>query len=110
MTNWNLKNIRKGDTYTFTLRIKDSSGTYQDISGWSFKLMGKTSTGTTVFTWSNTDFVSTNSTTRTLTLTPVTTATYSVGEVVYDMQVTYPDTTQETIFKGYVIVEDQVTS
>jgi hypothetical protein len=80
-----------------------------NVSTWTFKLMAKNSAGVTQFTWNNADFVVGATNERSVTLTSVTTATYSVGEFAYDLQVTNPSGTF-TYMNGYVQVLDQITS
>jgi hypothetical protein len=111
MTKFNLNPIKKGDTYTatFTFYTDKAKTVTQNVSTWTFKAMGKSS-GTTIFTWNDADFVQTNAYTRTLTLSSDTTSAYTVGECSYELQVTYPDTTQQTMFGGFVTIQDQVTS
>ena len=111
MTKFNLNPIKKGDTYyaVFTFYTDKEKTTTQDVSAWTFKAMGKIS-GSTIFTWVDADFVETNAYTRTLTLSSATTAAYTAGECTYELQVTYPDTTQQTLFGGFVTIQDQVTA
>jgi hypothetical protein len=80
-----------------------------NVSAWTFKLMAKNSAGVTQFTWDNADFVVGTTNERSVTLVSVTTATYSVGEFAYDLQVTNPSGTF-TYMNGYVQVLDQITS
>ena len=112
MTKFNLAPIRKGDTFTntFVFWSDDAKTIALNVSTWSFKLMAKNSAGVTQFTWTNTDFVSSSSNTRTLTLSSATTTGYTAGEYSYDLQVTYPDASQKTLFYGYITVQDQITS
>jgi len=107
----NLKPIRKGDTWSMDLKFyeDDCETTSVDVSAWTFKLMAKNSSGVTQFTWTNADFVVGDPNERTVTLSSVTTATYSAGEFVYDLQVTNPNGTF-TYMQGYVQVQDQITS
>jgi hypothetical protein len=108
----NLPYIKKGDTYILPFEFfEDACGDLPlDVSGYTFKLMAKNSSGVTQFTWANADFVigaTTNQ--RTITLTSVTTATYNVGDFAYDLQVTEPSGTF-TWMSGYISVIDQITS
>jgi len=108
----NIKAIRKGDTWSWTLEFYEDEceETPINVSTYQFKLMAKNSSGTTQFTWNNADFVQGASTNiRTVTLSAVTTATYPVGEFVYDLQVTTASGVY-TWMAGYVSVENQVTS
>lgn len=108
----NIRSIRRGDTWTFPLEFytDECQETPLDVSTYQFKLMAKNSSGTTQWTWNNADFVQGATTnTRTVTLSNVTTATYPIGEFVYDLQVTTPSGTY-TWMAGYISVEDQITS
>ena len=112
MTNeHNIKPIKKGDTFVFPLEFysDECETTAIDVSTYVFKLMAKNSSGVTQFTWSNSDFVSIAINKRTVTLTAITTATYTAGEFVYELQVT-TGTGTYTWMQGYVSVVDQITS
>ena len=108
----NLKTIRRGDTWSMQLDFYEEpcETTPIDVSSWTFKLMAKNAAGVTQWTWDNATFAAGSATNqRIVTLTAVTTATYSVGEYAYDLQVTKPSSV-ETYMTGYVKVEDQITS
>lgn len=108
----NLRAIRKGDTWVLPLEFYEDEceSTPLNVSTYEFKLMAKNSSGTTQFTWNNADFVEGTSTNiRIVTLSAVTTATYPVGEFVYDLQVT-TGTGTYTWMAGYISVENQITS
>lgn len=111
MSEHNLKQIRKGDTWSMNLKFyaDDCETTPTDVSAWTFKIMAKNSAGVTQFTWDNAIFIVGETNERTVTLSSVTTATYAVGEFAYDMQVTNPSGTF-TYMNGYVQVIDQITS
>jgi hypothetical protein len=112
MTNeHNIKPIKKGDTFVFPLEFysDECETTAIDVSTYVFKLMAKNSALVTQFTWSNADFVSIAINKRTVTLSAVTTATYTAGEFVYELQVT-TGTGTYTWMQGYVSVVDQITS
>jgi len=112
MTNeHNIKPIKKGDTFVFPLEFysDECETTAIDVSTYVFKLMAKNSAGVTQFTWNNADFVSVAVNKRTVTLSAITTATYSAGEFVYELQVT-TGTGTYTWMQGYVSVVDQITS
>lgn len=111
MSEHNLKQIRKGDSWSFNLKFYSDSceTTPIDVSAWTFKLMAKNGAGVTQFTWDNSLFVVGATNERTVTLSSVTTATYLVGEFAYDLQVTNPSGTF-TYMNGYVQVIDQITS
>jgi len=107
----NLKPIKKGDTWSMDLKFyeDDCETTTVDVSTWTFKLMAKNSAGATMFIWNNADFVVGDNWQRTVTLSSVTTAGYTAGEFVYDLQVTNGNGTF-TYMQGYVQVQDQITS
>jgi hypothetical protein len=112
MTNeHNIKPIKKGDTFVFPLEFysDECETTAIDVSTYVFKLMAKNSAGVTQFTWNNADFVSVAVNKRTVTLSAVTTAAYTAGEFVYELQVT-TGTGTYTWMQGYVQVESQITS
>ena len=108
---FNLMPIRQGDTYILPLSFWEDECETQsiDVSGYSFKLMAKNAAGVTQFTWNNSDFVSVSANARTVTLSAVTTAGYTVGEYSYDLQVTIP-TGVYTWMQGFVQVQSQITS
>ena len=107
----NIRPIRRGDTFIFPLEF------YEDeceeipinVSTYVFKLQAKNAAGATIFTWNNADFVSVATNKRTVTLSAVTTAAYTVGEFVYDLQVTIGSNVF-TWMQGYIVVEEQITS
>lgn len=112
MSEFNLKPIRRGDTWSMDLKFwsDECKTTAIDVSTWSFKLMAKNSAGVTQWTWNNSDFVAGATTNeRIVTISAVTTATYNIGEFRYDLQVTTATQTQ-TYMVGFVRVEDQITS
>ena len=111
MSEHNLKQIRKGDTWNLNLKFyqDECETTPIDVSTWTFKLMAKNSAGVTQFTWNNADFIVGDTNERSVILSSVTTATYNVGEYAYDLQVTNPSGTF-TYMNGYVQVIDQITS
>lgn len=102
----NLKPIKKGATYSFQIKVWTDSTktTLLDISGYSFALIAKDTTGATVITLTDTDFVETSSTVRKVTLSKTTTAAYPVGDLYYQLDVTNPDTTSDEWFDGYIQV------
>jgi len=107
----NIRPIRRGDTFIFPLEFYEDEceETPINVSTYVFKLQAKNAAGTTIFTWNNVDFVSVATNKRTVTLSAVTTATYAVGEFIYDLQVT----TASGVFTwmvGYILVEEQITS
>lgn len=103
--------IKKGDTYVVTYEFFSDSCDDEkiDVSTYVFKLMAKDSSGNTIFTWNNSDFVQIDAYTRRVTLTPVTTAAYTAGEFAYELQVTI-STAIYTWITGYVEVQNQITS
>jgi hypothetical protein len=80
-----------------------------NVSTYVFKLMAKDSAGTTIFTWDNAIFASVASNARTVTLSPVTTAAYPVGEYQYELQVTI-GADSYTWMAGFIEVTNQITS
>ena len=108
---YNLRAIKKGDTYVFPMEFYEDEceETPINVSTYLFKLMAKNSLGTTIFTWNNADFVSIDTYKRTVTLSAVTTATYTAGEFNYELQVT-TDSGIYTWMQGFIAVEDQITS
>jgi len=112
MSEFNLKNIRKGDTWSMDLKFwsDDCKTTPIDVSSYTFKLVAKNSAGTVQWTWNNADFVAGATTNeRIVTISAVTTATYNAGEYRYDLQITTASSVM-TYLVGYVRVEDQITS
>ena len=108
---FNLMPIKKGDTYAFPLSFfeDECETTPIDVSSYVFKLMAKNSSGVTIFTWNNADFVQGATNERTVTLSSVATALYTTGEFNYELQVT-TGTGTYTWMQGYVQVLDQITS
>lgn len=106
----NMAPIKKGDTYvvTYSFYEDECENTPLDVSTYSFKLMAKKSDGTTVFTWTNSDFASVNNYTRKVTLTPGITYNYEAGEFVYELQVVISNNSY-TWMQGYVEVQNEVT-
>lgn len=107
----NMAPIKKGDTYvvTYSFYEDECENTPLDVSTYSFKLMAKNSSGSTMFTWTNSDFVVIDDYTRKITLTPTTTAAYTAGEFVYELEVTI-SSNKYTWMQGYVEVQNQITS
>ena len=108
---FNLPAIRQGDTYVLPLSFweDECETTAIDVTADVFKLMAKNSAGVTQFTWDNAAFVVGDPNERTVTLTSVTTATYTAGEYSYDLQVTTATGTY-TWMQGFVQVQSQITS
>lgn len=102
----NLKPIKKGSTYSFTLKLwNDAAKTDAvDISGYEFTLVAKDAAGTTVINLSDTAFIETSATVRTVTLSDTVTAAYPAGELYYQVDATLPDTTKAELFDGYIQV------
>lgn len=102
----NLKDIRKGDTYTFTLEAfsDESESVAIDISDYIFVMTAKYANGSTAFTRSDADFAETTIYKRTLTIPKTDTATLTAGELYYQIDVTYPDATAEQWADGYIKV------
>jgi hypothetical protein len=107
----NLRAIKRGDTWALPLSFweDECQEVAINVSTYTFKLMAKNSSGTTIFTWDNAIFVQGATNERTVTLSAVTTATYTLGEFNYELQVT----TGSGVFtwmQGFVQVVDQITS
>lgn len=107
----NLRAIKRGDTWVLPLEFYEDQceTTPINVSTYVFKLMAKNSSGTTIFTWDNSIFVSVSNNARTVTLTPTTTASYPVGEYQYELQVGI-GTQSYTWMAGFIEVTDQITS
>lgn len=107
----NMKPIKKGDTYVISYSFYEDQceETPLDVSTYSFKLQAKNSAGSTIFTWTNTDFVQISANTRKVTLTPTATAAYAAGEYTYELEVTI-SSNKYTWMQGFVEVQNQVTS
>jgi hypothetical protein len=107
----NIRPIRRGDTFIFPLEFYEDECEEIgiDVSTYVFKLQAKNAAGATIFTWNNSDFVSVATNKRTVTLSAVTTATYTAGEFIYDLQVTIGSGVY-TWMQGYINVEEQITS
>lgn len=103
--------IKKGDTYVITYAFYEDEceDTPLDVSTYSFKLQAKNSAGTTMIQWLNADFAVINNYTRKVTLSPATTAGYTAGEFVYELEVTI-SSNKYTWMQGYIEVQNQVTS
>lgn len=111
MAEHNIQPIRKGDTFTMTFSFWEDkcAGTKLDVSTYSFLLQAKNSAGVLQFQWTNANFAVIDNYTRKVTLTDTTTAAYTAGEFVYELQVTI-GTEKYTWMEGYVQVLNQVAS
>lgn len=111
MSEFNLKPIKKGDTYEMSLSFfEDDCETIPiDVSTYVFKLQAKNTSGTVVIEWLDAAFVYVNDYTRKVTLSPATTYGYTAGEYPYDLQVTI-GANSYTYLNGFVQVITQVTS
>lgn len=107
----NLRAIKKGDSWSLPLEFyEDQCETIPvNVSTYVFKIMAKDSAGTTIFTWDNAIFTSVATNARTISLTPITTASYPVGEYNYEMQVIIGSDSY-TWMAGFIEVTDQITS
>lgn len=107
----NLRAIKRGDTWVLPLSFYEDQcqEVAINVSTFTFKLMAKNSSGTTIFTWDNAIFVVGANYERTVTLSAVTTSTYALGEFNYELQVTTPQGVF-TWMQGFVQVVDQITS
>lgn len=104
----NLNRIKKGDTYVWELVLwqdRDKS-VLLDITGHSFAFTAvNTSTGATVISLTNADFVQQAAANhRKLTLSDTVTDDYPVGELRYQLDVTSPSGVVETWMEGFVNV------
>ena len=106
MDNTNFKNIKKGDTFRFSVEsFSDETETSPiDISGYTFTMVAKYSNGTTAFTKNDAAFVETTSFKRTVTLSANETNALTAGELSYQIDVVYPDTTAQEWMRGYILV------
>lgn len=111
MAEHNIKPIRKGDSWSWSLSFFEDAceTTPIDVSTYSFKLQAKDSAGSVIFTWNNADFVADGTNKRVVSLSPATTAGYTAGEFQYDLQVTI-GAAQYTYMNGFVLVENQITT
>lgn len=109
MTRYNLKPIRKGDTWKWSLKFYSDKEktTPLDVSTYDFKVIGKIG-ASTIFTWVDADFTVISNSEREITLSKTTTAGYTLGDVEYDFQVD-DGTVSETWFQGYVTISNQIT-
>ena len=107
----NMKPIKKGDTYVITYSFyNDECETDPlNVSTYSFKLQAKNTAGTVMIEWLNADFVAINNYTRKVSLSPTTTAGYTAGEYVYELEVNISGN-KYTWMQGYIEVQNQVTS
>ena len=103
----NLKDIRKGDTYSFTLEAysDETEATPVDISAHSFAMTATYASGSAAFTKADVDFEQVTGYMRRLTLSKTTTAGLTAGEVYYQIDVTYPDGTAEQWMEGYINIK-----
>lgn len=100
----NLKEIKKGSTYSFSIEPFEGEceDTPMDISDLTFVMTAKYSDGTTAFTKTDTDFVAATNYKRVVTFSKTETAALTAGEVYYQLDVTYPDTTAVEWWDGYI--------
>ena len=106
----NLKDITQGSTYIWRLEFYEDEAmqTVKDVSGHSFAFIAEDSTGTNVITLSNTDFVATSVSIRTVTLSASTTAAYAAGVLKYQVEVTLPDASIEKWMSGTITVKSEI--
>ncbi len=99
--------IKKGATWSFSIEpfTDDSEATPVDISEYEFVMTATYANGTTAFTKDNTAFIAATDHKRTLTLSKTDTAALTVGELYYQIDVTYPDTTAQEWMQGFIIVQ-----
>jgi hypothetical protein len=103
----NLKDIRKADTYSFSIEAysDETETTEVDISAYSFAMTATYANGSAAFTKNNAAFVQTTAYKRTLTISKTDTAALTAGEVYYQIDVTYPDGTAEQWMEGYINIK-----
>lgn len=106
----NLKDITQGVTYVWRLEFYEDEAmqTVRDVSGHSFSFIAENSSGTNVITLSNSDFVQTSTSIRTVTLSAATTAGYSPAVLSFQLKVVLPDSTVEIWESGNVTVKAQI--
>ena len=102
----NLMPIKKGATWSFSLEpfTDETETTPIDISGYTFVMTANYANGTLAFTKDNTAFIAATNFKRTVTLSKTETNALTEGEVYYQIDVTYPDTTAQEWMQGYIIV------
>lgn len=102
----NLKEIKKGATYTFSIESfeNECEDVPINISTLSFAMTAKYGDGTTAFTKNDAGFVAVTDYKRTVTLSKTDTAALTAGELYYQIDVTYPDTTSVEWMDGYINV------
>lgn len=106
----NLKDITQGKTWVWRLEFYEDEAmqTALDVSGHGFEMWAVDSTGATVIQLDNTDFVSTASNIRTVTISATATAAYLAGVLRYELEVTLPDLTVEGWMGGFITVKSEI--
>lgn len=110
---FNLKAIKKGDTYVFPMEFYEDEceEVAIDVTNYYFTINAINSLGESVFIWEDVDFEIVAPNKRLLTLSHIVTASYPVGEFSYELQVqtdTLPEI-YETWMQGFIKVNDQIT-
>jgi hypothetical protein len=106
----NLKDITQGSTYVWRLEFYEDEAmqTVLDVSNHSFSFIAENSTGTNIITLTDTDFVETSASIRTVTLSASTTAGYTAGVLKYQVEVTLPDSTVEKWMAGTITIKSEI--
>ena len=101
-----MKDINKGSTWVWEMKFysDDAKTVPLDVSGHSFAWVVTSSTGATVISKTNSDFVQQATNHRKLTLSNTSTAGLTAGIHSFELNVTLPDTTVETWQKGYITI------
>lgn len=109
---YDLGTIKRTATFKeLPITIKDGNGNPQNISGYQFKMQFKTQlNGASALTLQNGSGITiTNAGGGEFSIDDFI-VTLAPAKYVYDLKVTYPDTTVEFLFKGTLIVENNVTN
>lgn len=102
-----MKPIDKGATWVWEMKFwQDQAKTIpMDVSGHSFAWVVTSSTGATVITKADVDFVEMATNHRKLTLSNTDTAGYTAGIHSFELNVTLPDATVEVWRQGFITIE-----
>lgn len=102
----NLKPIKKGADYWFQIKIwadRDKTSLL-DISGYNITVTASYANGTVAFTKNNAALTQLDINRRLFSLTDTETAALTVGEVYYQIDAVRPDTINEELANGYIII------
>jgi hypothetical protein len=102
----NLPEIKKGSTWSFSIRSWIDKERTQpiDLTQFSFLLIATNAAGATVITLDNNDFVEVSDEERRVTLSKTETQALPAGELAYQLDVTNSDSTSDEWFRGFVNV------